>query len=191
MEALFDALQDRVLTGLMIVGGPAAVSIGAELESGRPLSEVVRRRIEGDRYRMAEEGLIDHGERFILGPIVPFDQSFVPVIAEMLEDHGTPQLVLIFKPISELEGEPDEDARAFTRDAVAYFERKGIESINFLEEDRIRLDHYASGDHYNESGRQLLTRLIAEALARMEHNATGKDGEPPRIASRLSSQATP
>ena len=159
--ALFDSLQNKMLAGLSIVGGPAVALIESELESGRSLSEVTRRRIEGARYRMAEETLVDSGKSFIGSAPAPFSQSFVPLIAEMIAEAGIPQLVLILKPASGPKGNRELE---FTRDAVRYFDRRGIPSLNFLEEQQIQLHHYASGDHYNEKGRQLMSRLLAQAL---------------------------
>ena len=64
-------------------------------------------------------------------------------------------------------------------DAVAYFERRMIPSVNFLREPRLQLDSYAAGDHYNEHGRQLLTRLVAEALLELD---LGEEPDSSRIA---------
>ncbi len=47
-------------------------------------------------------------------------------------------------------------------------------SLNFVDEQAIQLDHYASGDHYNEAGRQLLTRLLAKALINMQELKNNK-----------------
>lgn len=164
-ERLFSVLQNRMLYLLNRLAGPAAVYIEADLTSGFTLSEVIKRQVERGSYRMAEEALVDRGKEFVVGPTVPFAKSFVPVIAEMIKQAGIPQLVLIFKPASELTGEPDAEIRSFTRDAVAYFESSGIASVNFLDEPRIQLSHYAAGDHYNEDGRQLMTLLLAEAIS--------------------------
>ena len=163
-EKLFSALQSRVLYILTRLAGPEAVYLEADLASGRTLSEMIKRQVARGRYRMTEEALVDLDEQFVVGPTVPFEQSFVPVIAEMIEQAGIPQLVLIFKPVSELTGEPDAQIRSFARDAMAYFENRDIASVNFLDEQRIKLSHYAAGDHYNEDGRRLITRLLAEAI---------------------------
>ena len=56
------------------------------------------------------------------------------------------------------------EARAFAEEAARYFESRGIPYLDFVDDERIRLEHYASGDHYNAAGRRILTERVAEAL---------------------------
>lgn len=131
------------------------------------VSDVLLRTLTEGRVQMSEELVVDDGDRFITGPQVPFEQSFVPHTADLLQEAGIPQLVLIFKPVAAAQGNLDPEAAAFAEAATRYFDARGIPYINFLAEPSVVLEHFAKGDHYNEAGRENLTRLIGERILQL------------------------
>ena len=165
-----DRTQDAINMMSVSLLGLANTSYGDTLrtvllDNHDNVSTVLLRVLTQGRVQMAEEQVIDSGdERFISGPRVPFDQSFVPLIANLLSDADIPQLVIIFKPVSATRGELDEGPAQFADDAADYFQNNNIPYINFVEDPSIGQQYYAKGDHYNADGRIRLTEIIAAKL---------------------------
>ena len=167
-DAAFEPFERFTLSLLGIVGGPAAPRIEAELDSGRSLSAVLHERLQPRENRVAEEGYVDAGESFVLGEVVPFEQSFVPPISNLLRERAIPQLVVLFKPVAATAEGLDPRAARFAADAVRWFEAHGIPYLDMVSAPELERRHYASGDHYNAEGRALVTAKLAAALRRLE-----------------------
>ncbi len=167
-DRVFEPFERFALEVLWIMGGPEAPVMEADLDTGTSLSELVHKRLHRDPNRVAEESYIDAGAGFVLGEVVPFEQSFVPKIADMLRDRGIPQLVMLFKPVAVTEEGIDERAAQFADTAVRYFEKHDIPHLDMVKDPDLQRHHYASGDHYNAEGRALVTSKLAEALTRLD-----------------------
>lgn len=129
--------------------------------------EILRIATDGE-VSLAEERVVDTQGDFITGPRVDFNGSFLPHITERIADSAPEQLVIIWKPVhtvrDDLESAEDD---VFVEDAIAYFEANGIPYLNLYDDDRITLDMFASGDHYNESGRNLVTSIVAQRISEL------------------------
>lgn len=126
--------------------------------------EILRIATDGE-IQLAEERVVDGQGDFIIGPPVTFAGSFLPHITEKIADVSKQQLVVIWKPVHTVRddlGPGDDDA--FVAEAIAYFEEQQIPYIDLYHDDRITLEMFASGDHYNEEGRVVVTNIIAEKL---------------------------
>jgi hypothetical protein len=177
---LHQVLRGWGLAALYYLGDESAIPLGVELARGNELGDLVQKRLSVGPLAMREEGIVDAGEKFVTGPAVAFEESFVPRIAELIEEAGIPQLVLVFKPASVLQGGMGTEARAFSQAATHFLESRGIPYVDFVDDERIRLEHYASGDHYNADGRRLLTEDVAEALQRLLRAESEEEGESER-----------
>ena len=169
IQGTIQTTMNQATVGFLDAAGASfASALRASLVDGDDaVSDVLLRAVTGGEIQLSEELVVDRGEGFIVGPIVTFDQSFVPHIAALLNNADVQQLVLIFKPVAHLEGKMSPDAIEFASDAAAYLEDKGILFVNFLDDDSIVHTHYAKGDHYNDEGRSYLTELVGEKLAQL------------------------
>ena len=137
------------------------------ISGGDSVADVLLRTLTAGRVQMSEELIVDDGVQFITGPSVDFGQSFVPHTAELMANAGINQLVLIFKPVAETEDRLEPAAGEFADAAAAFFDAHDIPYINFFVEDSVVRDHFAKGDHYNESGRANLTEFVGRAILRL------------------------
>jgi len=155
---------NRVAVALLEAGGTSFADAlrNALIDGEDAVSDVLLRALTEGRIQMSEELVVDAGDGFINGPLVDFDQSFIPATTELLSEAGVPQLVLIFKPVSLVEGTISPDAVDFANDAASFFELNGIPYLNLLDEESIILEQFARGDHYNEAGRANVTALVGE-----------------------------
>ncbi len=53
---------------------------------------------------------------------------------------------------------------AYMQDLGVWAKEQGISLLDFAGEERLRLKHFAKGDHLNPEGRALFTLLLAEQL---------------------------
>jgi hypothetical protein len=128
------------------------------------VTDEILRIATGGEVQLAEELVVDTQGEFTRGPIVPFDESFVPLIAEKLQEVQGEQLVVIWKSVSAVNGgETDLDER-FVAEAIAYFETEGIPVLDLYNDRNIDLEMFASGDHYNADGRAYITAKLAETI---------------------------
>lgn len=128
------------------------------------IDEILRIATDGE-VQLAEEQVVDGVGDFVRGPQVDFSGSFIPLIAESIDELGMDQLVVIWRPVAAAKDQEIGDQDRFVEDALAYFAANGIPVADFYGDDRIGVDLFASGDHYNADGRALITEILAEELA--------------------------
>ena len=118
-----------------------------------------------NQVQMSEELVADvagpQDSRFITGERSTFSESFVPHIGEILKDANIPQLVVIFKPVTEMDGTTREDVHQFKQAAVEFFRENDIPVANVFDDLELTPEDYGSGDHYNSSGRAKVTNYVA------------------------------
>lgn len=145
---------------------PATISRTQSSSVGDLLLAAVTR----DQVQMTEELVADvanaQDNRFITGERVTFDQSFIPHIAEIIEAAGIPQLVVVFKPVTEIEESTPEDVVAFKDQALEYFLKNRIPVANVFDDLALDVSDYGRGDHYNGSGRAKVTDFVASVYQR-------------------------
>lgn len=126
--------------------------------------EILRIATNGE-IQLAEERVVDGQGDFIIGPSVDFAGSFLPHITEKISTASTQQLVIIWKPVHRVSDDVEsvEDDK-FVADAIAYFEQNDIPYVDLYHDDRITAEMFASGDHYNEDGRVIVTEILAAKL---------------------------
>lgn len=142
-------------------------SIENPFESWRrlPVSDILVSATSHGLVQMAEEKVDDGTARkFVTGDRVQFPESLVPRIALTLQDSEIPQLVVIHKPVAAAKGRLSTQERIFTDQAIEFFEREQIAYVNLLDDPLISIDMYASGDHYNINGRNLVTQRISSTM---------------------------
>lgn len=132
--------------------------------SSLKISDIIVSFATGGTIRRADALVVDNGERFIQGREMPFDQSFVPLTAQLLMDAEIPQIVIIFKPVSVLDGKMPASAWTYYKDVIAYFERERIPYLDFVADPLLTRDLYAKGDHYTQEGMTYVTNRIVENL---------------------------
>jgi hypothetical protein len=106
---------------------------------------------------------VENGD-FITGPIAGFADSFIPLTTDSFADSGLAQLVVIWRPVNVAQGTPDPDEERFVTDALAYFDAASIPYIDFFHDDRLGLDMYGKGDHYNAAGMAFVTETLNERV---------------------------
>lgn len=127
------------------------------------VDEILRVTTDGE-IQLAEERVVDGQGDFVQGDTVPFADSFVPLIAEKIAEIDTTQLVVIWKPVSAVNGGNTAADEAFVADAIRYFEANDIQYVDLYHSPELTLEMFASGDHYNELGREVVTDIIADRL---------------------------
>lgn len=136
----------------------------AVVDGDRSLADEITRLVTDGEVVLTEELVVDNEGDFVTGPNVPFREGFIPPTAEAFRDAGLDQLVIIWRPITAAQGAPIPEEAQFVEDALAWFEAEGIPALDLYHDDRIQPVHYGAGDHYNEDGRRLITKIVAEYL---------------------------
>lgn len=140
------------------------IPIDAVVDGRVTVADLVQRFGSGGAVAFGEQKMVDAGKSFITGERAGFAGSFIPDIVDRLEAKGIRQLVVIFKPVSYTDGPVPTADREFVDATLRYLEERNIPYLDFVDDDRILKRHYADGDHYNQEGRDLLTRLMSAKL---------------------------
>ncbi|MFT7476485.1 MAG: hypothetical protein ACI81L_003440 [Verrucomicrobiales bacterium] len=129
------------------------------------VTDEILRIATGGQVQLAEERVVDGQGDFVRGPIVPFRQSFVPEIIDKIAGAGLDQLVVIWKPVTTVNGGDVEQDETFVADTLEYLESLGINYVDLYHDPGIVLEMFASGDHYNAEGRDYVTEVLAYAIS--------------------------
>ena len=73
---------------------------------------------------------------------------------------------MIWRPVAAVSGDDITDQQRFTDDAIAWFEANDIDYLDLFNDDRIAPELFASGDHYNAEGRELITQILADRIGK-------------------------
>ena len=133
-------------------------------EDGRSLADEIAQAVTGGAISLTEENVVDTSGDFIIGPQKEFSDGYIPLIAQTIQNLGIPQIVVIWRQVNVARGEPIDAENRFTEDALTFFSEEDIPVLNLYNNTSISEDLFASGDHYNESGRILITELLANTL---------------------------
>lgn len=93
------------------------------------------------------------------------DQSFLPSMLDLLEERGIETVMVRIKRRRDLE--PNSRSAAldeYVRQLEAYLDSRHVGFLDYTHEEAIREEHFGEGDHLNEEGRAIFTRLFAEDL---------------------------
>jgi hypothetical protein len=92
-------------------------------------------------------------------------KSFLPSIIEEAKTQG---LKLIFIRVKRrrdiVPGAQPKELLQYIQDLKQYLFSQDLPIIDFTNDERIRLEHYADGDHLGKSGRELFTSILAESM---------------------------
>lgn len=91
-------------------------------------------------------------------------QSFLPLIVEMAKQHDVQLILVRVRKRSALTKPQPPELLDYIASLNAYAAENSVPILDFMEDERIQLKHFVDGDHMNEEGRELLTRLVAEKL---------------------------
>lgn len=93
------------------------------------------------------------------------DESFLPFIIKMIREKNKQVIFVRYKRRRDLvpESEP-EDVKTYNSDLRTYLQSNNIQLIDFTNDVRIKEEHFKNGDHLNEKGRLLFTKLMYEKL---------------------------
>lgn len=175
-SALFaarDDVQDRVSGFVADIGVDvlAAVRPGAtegfrsEYEAGElTIADEFLREVTGGDVQRTEELVVDGVGDFVRGPRTGFADGFIPATALRLEEQDIDQLVVIWRPVAAANGSEIPEQEAFVDEAIAWFEDQGIPYLDLFSDERIDESLFASGDHYNQDGRLLITSIVADRI---------------------------
>ncbi len=94
------------------------------------------------------------------------DRSFLPVMIDLAASAGIRLTFVRTKKRRDLtSGQQPEPLLRYMADLRSYFDDKGITLYDYTDDPRIKLEHFALGDHLNEeTGRPLFTSLLAKTL---------------------------
>lgn len=94
------------------------------------------------------------------------DRSFLPHIIKLAKHAGINLFFVRIKRHRDLTPNAEEsELKQYIKDLRSYFHAREIPFIDFTEDERIKSEHYADGDHLNTNrGRDLFTKILAEAL---------------------------
>lgn len=162
--------QEATSAGIDVVGvlrPEETASFRERFASGEvTVTDEILRIATGGEIQLAEERVVDGQGDFIRGPILPFADTFVPRIVDKIDEAGLDQLVVIWRPVTTVNGSDTARDDTFVADTIEYLESAGIDYLDLYNDDRIVLEMFASGDHYNAEGREFITGVLAEALSR-------------------------
>lgn len=103
------------------------------------------------------------------------DVSFLPAMVGLMEERGVELVMCRIKRRRDLKPNSRPAAlEAYIRDLGAYLDARGVPLLDYTEEDSLVLDHFGEGDHLNEHGREIFTRLVAEDLLALR-GESGRD----------------
>jgi hypothetical protein len=161
LKADVERTVKRVALGVV----PGISSIGAEwaahnvFHENNMVSELV-----GRAQRRAESA--PEASRYDFERVV--SASFLPDILALARRGGVRPVLVRMKRRPGPDGTvaQSSDLRAYVSALATYLKDEGIAFLDFTEDERIRPEHYAEGDHYNEAGKQIFTRILVEALRR-------------------------
>lgn len=134
-----------------------------DTESGKP-TDLLIEYVSNGNIQKADALVIDSGKKFITGKKVKFQNSFVPKITEKISALGAEQVVIIFRPVNSYDEGLEEDIAEFYKEAQGYFEENNVRVIDMLSDDDLKRNMYASGDHFNQAGRELISNRVIDAL---------------------------
>ena len=147
-----DAAQDRVADAAVRVGvdvldwlgvGYAESLRASVVEGDRSLADEIVRLGTGGETVLTEELVVDGIGDFIVGPVRPFADSYIPATAEAIADAGLDQVVVIWRPVIAADGAPATDEDAFVADALAWFDSQGIPVLDLYGDGRIERSFFA------------------------------------------------
>lgn len=161
-------------------------------DNGDPIkpSNLLIRYVTGGKITSMDALVVDNGEKFIKGDEVVFSDSFIPPTVNAIENMGSNQLVVIFRPVSTFQEPLPRNTEQFYKDAITYLENNSIHYIDLMDNQSLTKDMYAKGDHLTEEGRQLITKLIIDETKLMNRNQKKVDRAKKefRVSSLLSNQ---
>lgn len=96
------------------------------------------------------------------------DQTFLPAILKIANDKGI-QLIFVRYRARHYVEYPylDEEMETYFIDMKQYLANNGAYFVDFSADERIGLDEFAEGDHYNGDGNIVFTEMLAEVLNRI------------------------
>lgn len=149
-----------------IVGADAAAKVRTEvIEGDSSVLDLLNQVTTGGEIELAEERVVDGVGDFISGDTATYADSFIPLIAERIDNLNLEQLVVIWPPRLKALERPTVQDDEFVQDAVADLRSHGFEVLNLYDDKRfVGLDYYAKGDHFNVEGRNLITKILADEL---------------------------
>jgi hypothetical protein len=93
------------------------------------------------------------------------DRSFLPEIIRLCNENGIHLVVVRLKAYSRMSGDIDSaSVRAYISDLGDYLAANDVPFLDFGTEPRLERALYGDALHLNEEGREIFTRLLAEAL---------------------------
>ena len=134
------------------------------LSGERSLADEITRLVTDGEVVLTEELVIDDEGDFIRGPRRAFDAGYAPATALAIADANLRQLVILWRPRIAAEGSPNPIDDLFIAEAIAWFDDHEIPYVDLYSDDRITIDYFASGDHYNEDGRREISEIVGQAL---------------------------
>lgn len=91
--------------------------------------------------------------------------SFLPSMLDLLEEQGIETIMVRIKRRGDLE--PNSRSAAleeYIRQLSAYFASRNVGFLDYSGDENLLEEHFGEGDHLNEQGREIFTRMFAEDL---------------------------
>ncbi|MGE3852885.1 MAG: hypothetical protein AB7K09_14170 [Planctomycetota bacterium] len=154
-EGLASGLQSHLASAVSPDAGEAFSRVFAEQQLDQQLVTQQQLAVEADTD--------DHALPFA----DQLPRSFLPAIIQLAHDAGIELTFVRMRRRNVAAGHADSPRKlAYIADLRAYLESQSCALIDFTDDERITLAHFAGGDHLDRTtGRPLFTRLLAERLA--------------------------
>jgi hypothetical protein len=100
--------------------------------------------------------------------------SFLPHMIDIAEDAGIQLVFVRVKRRRDLEPNKEpQELTQYMKQLGSYLEKHNVPLLDFTNDDRLKLEHYAAGDHLNRGkGRELFTRMVAQRMMPILSKAT-------------------
>jgi hypothetical protein len=102
------------------------------------------------------------------------DKSFLPEMVGILREKDIDLVLVRVKRRRDLR--PDSrpaELETYIEDLSGYLAAKGVPFLDYTNETSLAAEHFGKGDHLNESGREVFTRLLAGDLRSLESASGG------------------
>ncbi|MBI9015974.1 MAG: hypothetical protein JEZ07_01810 [Phycisphaerae bacterium] len=99
------------------------------------------------------------------------NNSFLPEIVSIAGDSNIRLILVRVKCRRDLTpGQQPEHLLHYIDQLKKYCQSKNVDLIDFSDDDRIRSEHYADGDHLNPAGCRLFTKMVADKIRTLTGN---------------------
>lgn len=156
-QQLFDAHLNRDPAALLT--GRSSAEVKASVKTVFHGSRMLAREVTRAQLRAEATDEVSH-----FAFATRLERSLLPHMANAAREAGITLILVRIRRRAHTQGPDAEALHTYLADLGAWAQVHEIPLIDFGSESRLRLEHFAAGDHLGPEGRALFTRLLAERL---------------------------